>query len=87
MAQNRLRPGPWQVISTAGSTKSIQIDYEKFQVAAGSTAEFWIDKMGLVDDSDFTILRNPVTTFQSGASTGIPQSKYAMPVRGLKPLK
>lgn len=72
MAQNRLRPGPWQVISTAGSTKEIQIDYEKFQVGAGLTAEFWIDQMGLVNDSDFTILRNPVTTFQSSTSTASP---------------
>lgn len=71
MAETRLRPGPWQVISTAGSTKQIQIDYEKFDVGAGLTAEFWVDKMGLVSNSDFTILRNPVTTFQQSSSTGI----------------
>jgi hypothetical protein len=72
MAQQRLRPGSWKLVdSGAGTaTQTIQIDYEKFDLADGGTAEFEVAKMGLYDDTTITAFRNPVATVQSTTSTG-----------------
>jgi len=73
MAQQRLRPGPWKLVdSGAGSvTQTIQIDYEKFDIADGGTVEFEIQHMGLYDDTTISAFRNPVSTVQSTTSTNI----------------
>jgi len=72
MAQQRLRPGPWKLVDdgTGALNREIQIDYEKFDVPNGGTAEFEIMKMGLYDDTYLTAFRNPVSTIQSTTSTG-----------------
>ena len=73
MATQRLRPGSWKLVdSGAGSvTQTIQIDYEKFDIADGGTVEFEVAKMGLYDDTTITAFRNPVSTVQSTTSTGV----------------
>ena len=73
MAQVRLRPGPWQLIDdgTGDLTRTIQIDYEKFEVPNGGTVEFEIAQMGLFDDTYLTAYRNPVATIQNTTSTGV----------------
>jgi hypothetical protein len=79
MATQRLRPGPWRLVdSGAGSvTQTIQIDYEKFDIADGGTVEFEVRHMGLYDDTTITAFRNPVSTVESTTSTGsnpVPQA-------------
>lgn len=71
MAQQRLRPGPWQIVDdgTGSDTRVIQIDYEKFDVPNGGTVDFEVTHMGLYDDTYMTAYRNPVSTVQSTTST------------------
>ena len=73
MATVRLRPGPWKIIhdGTGALHPEIQIDYEKFNVANGTTVEFEVKQMCLYDDGDnMTSYRNPVSTVTSTTSTG-----------------
>ena len=50
---------------------TIDVDYEKFNVANGSTVEFEVQQMGIYDDGDnITSYRNPVSTVVSTTSTG-----------------
>lgn len=72
MATQRLRPGPWKLVdSGAGSvTQTIQIDYEKFEIADGGTVEFEVQQMGLYDDTTITAFRNPVNTVVSVGNVG-----------------
>jgi len=81
MAQQRLRPGSWKLVdSGAGSvTQTIQIDYEKFDLADGGTVEFEVAQMGLYDDATITAFRNPVATVQSTTSTGVPTKPMSTP--------
>jgi hypothetical protein len=74
MAQQRLRPGSWKLISSGTATEDIQIDYEKFQVPPGTTVEFEVQHMALYSDVKLIAYRNPVTTVQSTTSTGIGSS-------------
>lgn len=76
MAQQRLRPGSWKLVDsgTGSLTQTIQIDYEKFDIADGGTVEFEVSQMGLYDDTTITAFRNPVSTVQSTTSTGKPMS-------------
>jgi hypothetical protein len=78
MATIRLRPGPWKVVhdGTGLLNPEIQIDYEKFDVANGSTVEFEVTKMGIFDSADNMLaFRNPVKTVVSTSSTGGELSK------------
>lgn len=70
MAQQRLRPGPWKLVSSSGATQEIQIDYEKFDVAANATVEFEVGNVGLYDDTNLTAFRNPVQTFTQTNNVG-----------------
>jgi hypothetical protein len=81
MAQQRLRPGSWKLVdSGAGSvTQTIQIDYEKFDLADGGTVEFEVAQMGLYDDTTITAFRNPVATVQSTTSTGVAAKPMSTP--------
>lgn len=84
MANVRLRPGPWKLIhdGTGSANPTIQIDYEKFQVANGSTVEFEVSHMGLFDDGDnMTAFRNPVATVVSTTNVGgtVGPTKVAIP--------
>mgnify|MGYP001192540012 CR=1 FL=1 len=80
MAIVRLRPGPWKIIhdGTGSANPTIQIDYEKFQVANGTTVEFEVQQMGLYDDVDnMTSFRNPVSTFTPTSNVGSTFPSYA----------
>lgn len=70
MAQQRLRPGPWRLVSTSTAVENIEIDYEKFEIGPTGTVEFEIQQMGLYSDVKVTAYRNPVATVQSTSSTG-----------------
>jgi len=70
MAQQRLRPGPWKLVSTGTGYEDIQIDYEQFQIEPTGTVEFECRKMALYDDVKVTAYRNPVATVVSVSNTG-----------------
>ena len=70
MAQQRLRPGPWKIENSAGTTKEIRIDYELFEIAGNGSVEFEVGKMGLYDDTSLTAYRNPVQTVVNTSNVG-----------------
>tara|TARA_X000000368_G_C22438725_1_gene453717 strand:+ start:114 stop:374 length:261 start_codon:yes stop_codon:yes gene_type:complete len=71
MAQQRLRPGPWKLVNSSGTTQEIQIDYEKFDVAGNATVEFEVGDIGLYDDTNLSPFRNPVQTFTQTTNVGV----------------
>lgn len=57
MAQQRLRPGTWTLVNSAGAAQKFQIDYQPFSVQGSSSITFEVTKMGLYDDTSLTEYR------------------------------
>ena len=85
MAQQRLRPGPWKLVSSSGTAQEIQIDFEKFDISPNATVEFEVGNVGLYDDTSLTAFRNPVQTFTQTTNTGGSFSATPPPSKKVKP--
>lgn len=70
MARQYLRPGPWKIVNSSGSTQELRIDNDVFEIAGNSTSEFDCAISCTFDDTNLTAYRNPVAPVVSTTQTG-----------------
>lgn len=70
MAIKLLRPGPWKLVSSSGLTEKVRIDYEVFQIPAGGSIEFQVERMASFDDTNMVEYRTPASPQTIVSNTG-----------------
>ena len=59
MAKQRLRPGTWTLVNSAGASQKYQIDYQVFVIRGSSSNTFEVKKMAVYDDTSLSAFNEP----------------------------